>query len=247
MHESDLHKIETLRGENPEIDRLFHLMEEEHRLLLSNISHELRNSLALAISSLQYIESIHPETKDFPYWVETMGDLVHMKNLLINFSDYNNGAKLNCQPVDVCTLLEEIYRSMLPFFKEQNLTFLFEKNGPGQTLSLDSTKFKQAVINLLKNASEAVSEGQTVFLIYQCRHDALSVIVRDQGMGMTEEQLTTLFKPFTTSKSSGSGLGLPITKRIVEAHGGKLQVTSSPGEGTTCTITFPIGALACDT
>lgn len=259
MHESDLQKIEILKAENPEIGQLFHLMEEEHHLLLSNISHELRNSLALAISSLQYIESIHPEAKAFPYWIETMGDLIHMKNLLIEFSNYNNGSKLCCQPVDVCPLLEEIHRSMLPFFKEQNQTFLFEKTGPDRTLVLDSTKFKQAVINLLKNASEAVSEaaseavseaiseGGSIFLTYQCEPDALSITVRDQGIGMTEEQLATLFKPFTTSKSSGSGLGLPITKRIIEAHGGKLQVNSSPGEGTTCTIIFPTGASAYDT
>lgn len=247
MNDTDAIRIQQLKAENKELDHLFSELENEQHFILSGVSHELRNILALVLSSLQLIESSHPEAKDFHYWNETMCDLQYMKKLLSNFSDFNNGKKLDRSSISLYGLLESLHRSMLPFFQEHGQNLLFMDSGPRPILSLDATKLKQAVINLLKNACEASEEGKEVVLYYRCCTDKVTISVNDSGSGMTPEQCEKLFQPFATTKATGTGMGLPLARKIAEGHGGSLQVTSIPGQGTSCTMAFPLSALACDT
>lgn len=247
MNETDAIRIRQLRAENKELDHLFSELENEQHFILSGVSHELRNILALVLSSVQLIESSHPEAKDFHYWNETMCDLQYMKKLLSNFSDYNNGKKLDRSHVSLYGLLEALHRSMLPFFQEHNQNLTFLDAGPRPILSLDATKLKQAIINLLKNASEASEDGAEIVLYYRCCSDKVTVSVNDSGSGMSPEQCEKLFQPFVTTKATGTGMGLPLARKIAEAHGGSLQVTSMPDHGTSCTMEFPLSALACGT
>lgn len=247
MNETDVMRIQQLKSENEELDHLFSALENEQHFILSGVSHELRNILALVISSVQLIESSHPEAKDFHYWNETMCDLQYMKKLLSNFSEYNNGKKLDRSNVSLYGLLESLHRAMLPFFREHGQNLLFLASGPRPILSLDATKLKQAVINLLKNASEASEDGKEIVLYYRCCSDKVTISVNDNGCGMSPEQCEKFFQPFATTKATGTGMGMPLAKKIAEGHGGSLQVTSSPGHGTSCTMVFPLSALACGT
>jgi signal transduction histidine kinase len=105
---------------------------------------------------------------------------------------------------------------------------------------LDVDLFKQALLNLLLNAEQAMTAGGE--LIVQARFaepDWVRVDVIDSGAGMSEETTAKCFKPFHTTKPGGSGLGLPTTRRIVEMHGGRIEVQSEPGKGTQFTLWLP--------
>ena len=108
-------------------------------------------------------------------------------------------------------------------------------------IRVDRDKLKQVFINLVSNACEAVSPGETIlWRIEQMEHEKrVQVQVHNGGEPIPAEVLPKLTNPFFTTKSTGNGLGLAITKRIVESHGGELTIDSSVEQGTTVTVSLP--------
>jgi len=107
-------------------------------------------------------------------------------------------------------------------------------------VALDEAQIRQVLINLLKNAREAMPEGGRIELEARASTDGVELIVRDHGVGMDGEQKERIFDLFYTTKQRGSGLGLPLTQQIVVAHRGHIRCESSPGRGTTFTLFFPV-------
>jgi signal transduction histidine kinase len=110
---------------------------------------------------------------------------------------------------------------------------------------VDQDLLHQAFLNLLLNAIQAMPNGGhlTVSTLPGPRGQGGEVVIRDDGEGIDPESLKKIFNPFFTTKEKGSGLGLPIVKSIIEVHQGHLQISSTPGAGTTVTITIPELAL----
>ncbi|MBS7638002.1 HAMP domain-containing protein [Candidatus Bathyarchaeota archaeon] len=104
---------------------------------------------------------------------------------------------------------------------------------------LDASRFRRVLDNLLKNSIEAMPNGGDLTVSADASGDEVIIRISDTGRGIPEEALDNLFKPFSTTKPGGLGLGLAYCKRTVEAHGGRITVDSRPGEGTTFTITIP--------
>ncbi|AMV72704.1 PAS domain-containing sensor histidine kinase [Desulfuromonas carbonis] len=105
---------------------------------------------------------------------------------------------------------------------------------------LDRDKLKQAFLNLLTNAIEAMPAGGVLRLSAALQDDQVRIAVADSGEGIPAERLPLIFEPFYTSKGAGTGLGLSISHNIVSEHGGRIEVESSPGGGTTFTLWFPL-------
>jgi two-component system sensor histidine kinase FlrB len=99
----------------------------------------------------------------------------------------------------------------------------------------------QVIINLLTNAIEVSPHGETVKVSLHCHTGKLQIFVVDRGPGVPADINERIFEPFVTDKKKGTGLGLPISKKIVEAHGGKLECKNNPDEGVTFRITLPVG------
>jgi two-component system sensor histidine kinase HydH len=113
-----------------------------------------------------------------------------------------------------------------------------------QTVWLDPGLFRLVLDNLVENACQAMSDGGQVEVIVRGEHDGepgVVVEVRDRGHGMDAAVLERATDPFFTTRPSGTGLGLPIVQRIVEAHGGRLKIESHPGRGTTVILSVPPG------
>jgi len=106
-------------------------------------------------------------------------------------------------------------------------------------IELDSFHMERALINLVSNAIEASGRGQEVKIDIAPRKDTLVITIVDQGTGMDRKTLENIFTPFYTKKKEGTGLGMPIVKKVVEAHEGKLSVDSKPGKGTEVKIELP--------
>ena len=104
------------------------------------------------------------------------------------------------------------------------------------------TKIRQALFNLLRNAQEAIQHAHgKIRITASAVSDGIRITVHDNGCGMTAEQMEQIFFPFVTYKPGGTGLGLAVTRQIIEAHHGTLRVESVPGEGTTFYIVLPLG------
>lgn len=105
---------------------------------------------------------------------------------------------------------------------------------------IDSSQMQQVLVNLIKNASQAMTTGGTLTLQTGEGDDGVWVSVTDTGLGIPSEQITHIFEPFYTTKKKGTGLGLMIVQRIVRLHGGRIEVNSSAGNGTTFKIWLPL-------
>jgi len=105
---------------------------------------------------------------------------------------------------------------------------------------LDEVQVKQALVNLIKNAIQAMSQGGTLTLTTLAEPDGVWVHVADTGGGIPQEKINRIFQPYFTTKEKGSGLGLMIVQRIVREHGGRIELESNTGEGTTFRIWFPL-------
>lgn len=106
--------------------------------------------------------------------------------------------------------------------------------------SLDAVQIKQVLVNLIKNAMQAMTKGGTLTLRTGAASDGVWFSVEDTGEGISQEQINSIFKPFYTTKKKGTGLGLMIIQRIVREHGGRIGVESHPGNGTTFRIWLPL-------
>jgi signal transduction histidine kinase len=112
----------------------------------------------------------------------------------------------------------------------------------------DARLVQQALQNLYANAAQAMGEGGTLFVRARAagpsgRPDRLRVVVRDTGCGLGADEVARIFQPFYTTRPGGTGLGLPLVRRIVEAHGGHVHVVSAPGRGTSVVIDLPAASL----
>ena len=158
-------------------------------------------------------------------------------------SKANNG-NLVLKKVDVNSLIEK----MITIFKEQykKHKFVFNKNSNILLSRLDEDKFQQIITNLLDNAGKYSKEGSTITITTGFCNNMIFIDVKDEGVGIKEEDFDKLFKKFSrlenhlTSTTQGNGLGLYITKQIVECMNGKITFTSEINKGTTFRVEFPV-------
>jgi signal transduction histidine kinase len=109
-------------------------------------------------------------------------------------------------------------------------------------VSLDYELFQQGLLSLALNAVQAMPQGGTLSITAEARGGEVYLSFIDTGVGIPPEVRARIFDPFFTTKSAGNGLGLPTLRRIVEAHGGRVEVQSEPGKGTKFTLVLPVGA-----
>ena len=142
--------------------------------------------------------------------------------------------------INLFDFTEDLLESAAGFLLECGTPLTLESTIDDLDFSADDVKLRQAVINLIKNAAESSDHGSPILLRITREEDRLLLTVKDQGCGMNEEQLQKIFEPFHTTKSFGTGLGLPIVKKIAESHGGTLSIQSAEGAGTSVTICLPL-------
>lgn len=251
---TDFDKLKQIMAENPEHEAVITQLLDAHRETVSMITHEIRNPLTLVCSTLQLIESAHPEVHTFKHWESLHEDLEYMTQLLAELSAYNNGTALRSAPLDTTSFLRKTALSFAASTASSAIEFTSHIPSDLPPVQGDALKLREVVLNLLKNALEAFAPGVSgsIYLVADTTADDadktsgsldatyLRIQIRDTGCGIPPEQIEQIFQPFVTYKPGGTGLGLPLSKRIVEAHGGTLQVQSFPGEGTVFTVLLPV-------
>jgi signal transduction histidine kinase len=164
-----------------------------------------------------------------------------LKSLVLDMLDYSKDRPPEYSPTGLDDLFGEIMAFVEGRAAEGGIALsldIAEGVGP---VDLDPTRMKRALLNIVANAVEATPEGGKVAIsVSAVEPDAYCVVVADTGNGIPEDILETIFEPFVSTKGSkGTGLGLPVMKKIVEEHGGRVELESRVGEGTTFRITLP--------
>lgn len=246
LKEIDKKRIKKVMNEDPELDELIHKILDDHQMEISQISHEIRNPVTLINSSLQLIEKQHPEVREFNFWSQTMDDMRNLRVLLDDLSHYNNGMRLNKTRVDVNFFLHDLAASAKAWGEEQSCHIHVTAGEALPDICADPVKLRQSLTNLLKNAIESSRDNTEISIHAKALTPAedsgtqLLVEISDNGDGIPSEYLPSLFEPFVTHKQNGTGLGLAVTKRIIEAHGGCITVRSDEGKGTCFSILMPV-------
>lgn len=204
-----------------------------------NIFHEIKNSITLINSSLQLVAKKHPEVSAFDYWNETMSEIDFLKNMVTQLSSARLCNHLNIMQVNIYAYMNQINHSIRALsWKDFNCQITLDEDLP--LIELDPQLLKQAIVNLIKNAYEAMEKSGLVTIHVSFFDQLLNIAITDQGGGLDPALADSIFQPFITSKTGGSGLGLVITKQIIESHHGKLTCISHPGEGCTFNISLPL-------
>ncbi len=214
--------------------------QNESYLLLSKVSHEIRNPVALINSFLQLLVSNHPELKEDNCYLKIEENMDYLKALLDELSTYNHSHAANTEDLNPYLLLQSITASAGTLLEAQGIDLQLSKDSAIPRIPIDKVKFQQLFTNLIRNAAEAMPDGGTIRVSISCDGDAVTIKVQDTGSGIPEEYLPTLFDLFVTHKKNGTGLGLAICREIAAAHGGTITAESVSGEGSTFTVTFPV-------
>jgi signal transduction histidine kinase len=142
-------------------------------------------------------------------------------------------------------VVDEVIAFFVETLEERGIKLIKGPSEPIPEYNFDPQQLKQVLVNLVKNAAEAMPQGGRITLSTRLQPSHLEIEVADTGEGMPEELVENIFTPYFTTKSKGSGLGLVISRNIIKAHEGEIRVSSTPGQGSTFTIQLPLaGNLA---
>jgi signal transduction histidine kinase len=207
--------------------------------LASTVGHELRNPLAVIMNVLYLLETGAQSggNESMLRHVATAKRETSAATLIVSdLLDYSASREPMLAPVQVADLIDEAL-SVVPPPAGVEITRQYE---PEITITADRDQIRQAVLNLITNGYDAMPQGGTLTASATTTENSAQITVTDTGVGMDEETRESIFTPFYTTKARGIGLGLAVTRRVIEAHGGTITVQSTPSVGTSFTITLPV-------
>jgi two-component system, NtrC family, sensor histidine kinase HydH len=209
--------------------------------LASTVGHELRNPLGVIMNVLYLLEVAAGENDLVRRHLATAKRETTAATLIVSdLLDYSAGREPMLTAVPVADLISEAL-SVVPSPAGVEVA---ERSDPELVITADRDQLRQALLNLITNGFEAMPDGGTLTVSAASAGGSVKITVTDTGIGMSAETRQNIFTPFFTGKVRGIGLGLAVTKRVVEAHGGTITVASTPSVGSSFTITVPAVALA---
>ncbi len=215
-------------------------LEKERRLKTSmfKLTHELKNPLAVCNGYLEMID-FQNENKTRRYFDILKDEIKRSLTIINDFSSFGKIKELDKEELDINYLLEEIKDTLRALYIKNNAEICIENDEEIYFIG-DYSRLKQVFINLLKNALEAKNKAYLLVNIkVKELKEKIKIIIKDNGCGMTKEQLAHIGEIFYTTKSTGTGLGLSYCQEIIDLHGGQIMFKSQPDIGTTITIYLP--------
>ncbi|MFA6044786.1 MAG: ATP-binding protein [Phycisphaerales bacterium] len=237
--------------------------------MTSGLAHEIKNPLStIGLNAQLLAEGVDELASGQPVDVESKQRLVRrvgslrreverLRGILTDFLTYAGELRLDQKPADLNVLVDELADFFLPQAEQAKVRMRVDLSPVPLVASIDAGHMKQAVLNLMLNAVQAFGpaggsgvgdtkpeQPRDLMLRTFGSTDAegrevVTLSITDTGPGIAAEVLPRIFTPYFTTKAGGSGLGLPTTRRIVEAHHGRLDVVSEPGRGTSFSIMLP--------
>ncbi|MFA9463541.1 MAG: ATP-binding protein [Velocimicrobium sp.] len=250
---SELMELDELCKEDSRFEKYVERLREENNQLLSKVTHEIGNPLTIIYSTIQLMESKNACLVDEPYWLQLTKDVKDLSLLLHNYSDYNSCATLNLKKENLLEVLQTVSESFEPVFIHNNLDWSFHVSRSMIPLMssylCDIVKIRQVFVNILKNGVEALESKQSLWIQIPDLgeqiedmtqgHNFIILHFGNNGLPIETNKIAGMFLPRASNKVGGSGIGLWISNRIVEAHGGKIFVNSDKDK-TIFTVCLPL-------
>jgi two-component system sensor histidine kinase HydH len=213
--------------------------------LAGGFIHEIKNRVGTLSLNLQLLaeDFEHPESPRERRALERVtrlsGECQKLVDLASDFLRFARVHELAAQPTPLDAIVTRLLDFLAPTARQSSVEIKWFADPDLPLVKLDRDLFEQCLLNLMINAEQAMPEGGTLTLIAQRDDGGVRFDVIDTGCGIPAEQLAKLFRPFHTTKTNGHGLGLAIARKIIQAHGGTIDVQSEPGRGTKFTIHLP--------
>ena len=243
-----------IEEKNELLEKVLELERRKNNYLV-NMSHELRTPLNVIYSIQQLLNDLNDKDKitkkELSRYIEMCCKNVHrllkLINDLIDSSKIDAGSyKLFVEEKDLVYVVEEAALSLKSLVEQKGINLIFDTEIEECVMIFDENAIERCIINIVNNASKFTDADGEIFVYISDLDDKIKIDIRDTGSGIPEENLDTIFDRFSQvvnskreASSGGSGLGLTITKRLVELHNGEISVTSKINEGSTFTIVLP--------
>ena len=204
--------------------------------LTAGLAHEIRNPLQIIRGTAELVRRARPEEREA--LDDVIGEVTRLELLVRELLDYARPLDVHSEPVDVARLVARACNEL----ERVNRYAAIDVDIPaGLMCWADETLLHRVLVNLLSNAVEALPPTGGKIRVHAQSHSdsAVSVFIQDNGTGIDTRDLTRVFEPFFSRKEAGVGMGLPLSRRIVEQHGGRLDIQPAPGAGTIVRLTLP--------
>ncbi len=213
--------------------------------LAGGFIHEIKNHISTLGLNLQLLaeDFADPQTQRERRALDRVkrlqGECQRLADVSNDFLRFARIQDLEAKPADLAEVVEEVVDFFSPTAKAANIEIKSYLPADLPAVALDADLFKQALLNLLLNAQQAMPDGGEITLQAVADGAGVTLSVIDAGKGMTPEVAAKVFRPFFSTRPGGTGLGLATTRRIVEAHGGTIEVQSEVGRGSKFTLRLP--------
>ncbi|MEW6419251.1 MAG: ATP-binding protein [Nitrospirota bacterium] len=225
------------------------LREAEHlsgiAQLAKGIAHEIRNPLNFISLSIDHLkEKYKPleggDKENFESLIMSIKHEIQRLNKLVgDFLDYGKPLRLSLKEVDMNVIIKDVIDLVRTKAEKDSVRIHYQGSEPLK-LHIDPELIKTCIFNVILNSFQAMPAGGNLTVSIKASDSRVSIVIEDTGLGVSKENLPKLFDPFFSTKSTGLGLGLAMTKRVIEEHGGKVDLQSIEGKGSTVTISLPI-------
>ncbi|HYA35576.1 MAG TPA: HAMP domain-containing sensor histidine kinase [Candidatus Binataceae bacterium] len=253
-----------VRSFNEMVDQLRRAREREAELnrlerftalgqLAGGLAHEIKNPLnfiSLALDQLRtrYGRQLNSDSDSFVHQISLMKDEIHrLSELVQSFLNYGRPIEIHPAPTDIKAIVDGVLQISESKMRSQSIAVVEDSNGSRTTLNVDAEKLRLCFVNVIANAIQAMPDGGELRIGFHSNNGKLVLTFQDTGVGIDPDLAQRVFEPFFTTKREGIGLGLFLSKAIVERHGGTIAISPNDGgPGTVVTFTFPLatGPLA---
>ncbi|HXR37251.1 MAG TPA: ATP-binding protein [Candidatus Binataceae bacterium] len=248
------------RSFNEMVDQLRHVREREQELnrlerftalgqLAGGLAHEIKNPLhfiSLAVDQIRtrYAGQLSQEKDHFLRQIAMIKSEIHrLSGLIQNFLHYGKPIEIHTAPIDLRAMVHDVLALSESRLKTQGIEVIERDGEVPAVLNVDGEKIRTCFLNVVANATQAMPEGGTLKIGFERNNGALQVSFADNGVGIDPEVARHVFEPFFTTKREGIGIGLFLSKTIMEKHGGDIKIEpSSPPPGAVVTFSFPVNS-----
>ncbi|SDN54317.1 two-component system, sporulation sensor kinase B [Paenibacillus sp. yr247] len=207
--------------------------------LAASVAHEIRNPMTVARGFMQILsQSQVTEDKKLVYTTMVIEEIDRAQNIITNYLSFAKPQAEKLEELDVSSLSLKLSNLIKPYASMRGVEINFDLE-PLLMIKANNEKMIQCLVNLTKNGIEAMPSGGTLQISGFKKSSKVILQIKDNGIGMTAEEVNRLGTPFYSTKNKGTGLGMMVSYRIIKTFGGLIEVTSQPDQGTCFTISLP--------
>lgn len=224
---TDLHEmVSNIERENKVRDSLFKL------------THEIKNPIAVCKGYLDML-NLDDRDKSEKYINIVKSEIDRSLNIMNDFMEYSK-IKVSKEIFDMTMLLDEIYDSFKLLVGSKKIKFIYDNEYEDIYVFGDFNRLKQVFVNIIKNSVESITDSGIINIRVKIRERHVIIEIEDNGVGMTDLELSNVKKMFYSTKKNGTGLGVALSNEIILAHNGELSYSSIKNKGTICTVSLPM-------